>query len=206
MNRIASGSSASPRLAQLLRSAVIAAAAIVVGALSATPRATAQQERVLHNFSDNGKDGLRPEGSLTFDKAGNLFGTTDAGGIYNAGTVFELTPGAGGGWTRKILHNFNPSGKDGVNPRGGLIFDASGNLYGTTYVGGGPKDGGTVFELIPQVGGTWSERILHSFGNNPKDGELPLGSLIFDAAGNLYGTTIDGGSSSCSYGCVNAPR
>ena len=163
--------------------------------------AVGQQEKVLHSFNNNGKDGSDPSCNLVFDKSGNLYGTTESGGVYNSGTVFELTPRAGGAWTLSILHNFNPSGKDGVNPRGGLVFDSSGNLYGTTYTGGGPNGGGTVFELVPQAGGGWSERILHSFGNNSKDGKWPLGPLILDASGNLFGTTIDGGDNGCSYGC-----
>jgi uncharacterized repeat protein (TIGR03803 family) len=88
--------------------------------------------------------------------------------------------------TQKVLHNFG-NGDDGQQPRAGLIFDASGNLYGTTLTGGA-RDGGTVFELTPKTGGGWSEKILHSFQNNGKDGYWPYASLIFDSAGNLYGT------------------
>lgn len=157
-------------------------------------------EKVLHDFNYNGRDGVEPVASLTFDAAGNLYGTTYAGGTHNHGTVFELTPKAGGGWTEKIPHDFNNNGKDGNYPTGGLISDAPGNLYGTTYQGG-TYGYGTVFELTPAVGGKWSERVLHDFGNGT-DGSEPFG-VIFDAAGNLYGVTSWGGSGGCgnSVGC-----
>ncbi len=147
-------------------------------------------EQVLHSFNFNGTDGYYPQASLIFDGAGNLYGTTLEGGIYGVGTVFELTPQAGGGWTENVLHSFN--GTDGYNPYAGLIFDAAGNLYGTTYWGG-TYDFGTVFELTPQAGGGWIDKVLHSF-SMPTDGYHPQAGLIFDAAGNLYGTTSEGGT------------
>jgi len=148
-------------------------------------------EKVLHNFNNNGTDGENPAG-LIFDVAGNLYGTTSLGGAYGAGTVFELTPTTGGGWSEKVLHNFNNNGVDGNYP-GGLILDAAGNLYGTTF-GGGAHGVGTVFELTPTTGGGWSEKVLHNFNSNGTDGQDPNSSLIFDAAGNLYGTTSQGGA------------
>jgi uncharacterized repeat protein (TIGR03803 family) len=107
-------------------------------------------ETVLHSFG-NGKedgDGYQPAyGSLIFDAAGNLYGTTSLGGNSNSGTVFELTPNGGGGWTETVLHNFDTA--DGQRfPFAGLNFDAAGNLYSTTY-GGGTYGEGTVFELTP---------------------------------------------------------
>ena len=108
------------------------------------------------------------------------------------GTVFELTPTAGGGWTEKVLHSFG-NGTDGTRPYAGLIFDAAGNLYGTTTEGGTYRDG-TVFELTPTAGGGWTETVLHSFNFNGTDGVLPNAGLIFDATGNLYGTTYYGGA------------
>ena len=122
--------------------------------ITKSTRVEAQTEKILHNFNDNGKDGLTPDSNLTFDKAGNLYGTTRVGGLYNAGTVFRLTPTTGGGWSERVLHSFNNNGKDGVNPYGGVILDSSGNVYGTTYFGGA-YGYGTVFELIPQEGGGW---------------------------------------------------
>jgi uncharacterized repeat protein (TIGR03803 family) len=149
------------------------------------------QEEVLHSFGNRGMDGDYPYASLIFDPAGNLYGTTTGGGTHGGGTAFELTPKAGGLWTEKVLYSFNPNGKDGENPYADLIFDAAGNLYGTTYKGG-TATFGTVFQLTPQAGGTWKEKVLHSFGNG-KDGENPYAGLIADTAGNLYGTTVGGG-------------
>lgn len=96
-----------------------------------------------------------------------------------------------GHWTEKTLHNFG-SGEDGAEPQAGLIFDAVGNLYGTTS-GGGANTGGTVFELTHTASGGWTEKILHDFGRG-EDGSSPRAGLIFDAAGNLYGTTQPGGA------------
>src|SRR2546427_10654968 len=103
--------------------------------LGASTRAAAQQEKVLHNFG-NGADGIQPCAGLIFDAAGDLFGTTLAGGANGYGTVFELMPNPGGSWTEKILHNFNNNGTDGLYPRAGLVFDVAGNLYGATGDGG----------------------------------------------------------------------
>jgi uncharacterized repeat protein (TIGR03803 family) len=153
-------------------------------------------EKPLHNFA-GGNDGAYPWAGVIFDAAGNLYGTTPYGGRNNKGTVFELSPAAGGGWREKILHNFG-SGADGYDPVGALVFDNAGNLYGTTSYGGaygvGGGNSGTVFELSPTSGG-WREKILHSFGHG-HDGFAPSSNLIFDAAGNLYGTTYYGGLSS----------
>ncbi len=165
----------------------------------------ATHETVLHNFNIDGRDGYGPGASLMLDAAGNLYGTTAEGGIYNCngrtcGIVFELTPVAGGGWTEKVLHNFN--GTDGNFPMASLIADAVGNLYGTTFMGG-TYGYGTVFELTrgPSAVG-WTEKVLHSF--NGTDGAGPYSGLIRDAAGNLYGTTQEGGTYSgiyCTSGC-----
>jgi uncharacterized repeat protein (TIGR03803 family) len=146
-------------------------------------------ERVLHNFNDNATDGEEPAAALIFDSAGNLYGTTQFGGAHGYGTVFELTPHAKGNWTEKILHSFNFNGTDGYEPAASAIFDASGNLYGVTQVGG-LYGWGIAFELSPQAGGAWKEKVLHNFGNG-NDGWLPHG-LIFDALGNLYGTASSG--------------
>ena len=148
-------------------------------------------ETVLHGFG-NGTDGIRPTASVVFDAAGNLYGTTFEGGAYFCGTVFELTPTAGGNWTEKVLYSFR-NATDGCNPSSGLITDIAGNLYGTTGYEG-TYFGGTVFELTPTAGGGWTETVLHGFGNGT-DGIRPTASVVFDAAGNLYGATSDGGSS-----------
>jgi uncharacterized repeat protein (TIGR03803 family) len=146
------------------------------------------REKILYSFG-NDTDGADPYASLTFDTFGNLYGTTGSGGIYYLGTVYELTLGVGGSWTEAILQSFNFT--DGSNPQAGLILDASGNLYGATY-GGGAYESGTVFELTKD--GDWTEKDLHDFIFNDKDGANPYGSLIFDAAGNLYGTTNGSGT------------
>jgi uncharacterized repeat protein (TIGR03803 family) len=157
----------------------------------------------VHSFNNNGKDGTNPNGVLVFDAAGNLYGTTHAGGKYKCidgcGTVFELVRKASGAWTEKVLYSFNNNGTDGTYPDGGLIFDAAGNLYGTT-AGGGANGHGAVFELTLQANGKWADTILHSFNANGTDGYLPEAGLIFDSAGNLYGTTYEGGAN--FYGTV----
>jgi uncharacterized repeat protein (TIGR03803 family) len=117
----------------------------------------AAQGQVLHSFTNNGTDGIVPDGGVIFDAAGNLYGTTTSGGTYTKGTVFELTPAAGGTWTEKVLYSFNGNGTDGYAPYSGLVFDAAGNLYGTAYYGG-TYSRGTVFELTPQAGGVWTEQ------------------------------------------------
>ena len=99
-------------------------------------------------MSGSSTDGANSWSGLTFDSAGNLYGTTSSGGLYGGGTVFELMPNTGGQWTEKILHNFNQNGIDGSYPVAGVIFDAAGNLYGTAF-GGGPGGQGIVYSLIP---------------------------------------------------------
>jgi uncharacterized repeat protein (TIGR03803 family) len=96
---------------------------------------------------------------LIFDRAGNLYGATMQGGNYGLGTVFELTPTVGGGWTETVLYNF-AGGADGAFPYGNLIFDSAGSLYGTNTQGGSYEHG-TAFELSPREGGGWTEKILH---------------------------------------------
>lgn len=149
-------------------------------------------EKILHSFNFNGKDGTLPAASLIFDSAGNLYGTASNGGLRSSGAVFELIHEAAGSWKEKILYAFHRNTTDGREPSSSLVFDASGNLYSTTREGG--VDGfGTVFELIPQANGGWSESVIHSFDQNGTDGATPLGGLIFDDAGNIYGTTLLGG-------------
>jgi uncharacterized repeat protein (TIGR03803 family) len=154
----------------------------------------------IHTFTGRPKDGSYPEGTLVLDKAGSLYGTTARGGTKsgpkNCGTVYKLSPGKKGRWTKKILYSFNCGQKDGRHPHAGIVFDAAGNIYGTTFNGGkydGPGlIGGTVYKLVAPVGkGGYKERVLWSF--NGTDGAGPVGSLILDSAGNLYGTTQDGG-------------
>jgi uncharacterized repeat protein (TIGR03803 family) len=156
-------------------------------------------ETVLHSFCQNAgcADGANPTSGVTIDSAGNLYGTTQRGGSFDNGAVFELSPSAVG-WTETVLHSFGITNDDGTLPGGGLIFDGDGNLYGTTQTGG-QNQAGIVFELS-HVGDSWSETILYAFGDFSGDGSEPLGTLAFDAAGNLYGTTQVGGSFNCSIG------
>jgi uncharacterized repeat protein (TIGR03803 family) len=138
-------------------------------------------------------DGKLPQGGMVFDKAGNLYGTTYHGGKSSEGVVFKLASNADGSWTRTVLLNF--SGLDGQWPDSPLTIDEAGNLYGTTTFGGTAGGYGVVFQLVPNSNGTWTENVLHSF--NGTDGYDPLSSVIFDQAGNLYGTTIGGGNLVC---------
>jgi uncharacterized repeat protein (TIGR03803 family) len=161
---------------------------------------------MLHKFT-GGADGSHPRAGLTFDAAGNLYGTAADGGASVAcskgcGTVFKLAPNRDGTWTESVLHSF--AGPDGWSPQSGLIFDAGGNLYGTTDLGGGssacPRRAGcgTVFKLTPNPDGTWTESVLYRFTGGA-DGANPDSDLTFDAGGNLYSTADDGGS--CFGGC-----
>jgi uncharacterized repeat protein (TIGR03803 family) len=162
--------------------AVLGSALLLVGI-----RATAQT--VLSSMG--GAAGTTPYAGVVFDSSGNLFGTTTTGGAHQSGVVFELIPQGGGVWSEVTHHNFGSSPTDGTVPYGGLILDSSGNLYGTTFTGG-TFGGGTVFELTPSGGPNWVETILYNFGNGT-DGAHPLAGLVFDSAGNLYGTTVGGG-------------
>jgi uncharacterized repeat protein (TIGR03803 family) len=178
---------------------------------------TAWAQKVLYSFCAGGSlctDGQLPEADLIMDVSGNLYGTTESGGAHQAGilceilggnggcgTVFELTPPAKGktAWTHKVLYSFCAQGSlctDGATPVAGLIRDA-GKLYGTTDRGG-TRAMGTVFELTPPAKGktAWTEKVLYSFcaRSGCTDGYFPEAGLIMDAAGNLYGTTEDGGA------------
>jgi uncharacterized repeat protein (TIGR03803 family) len=166
--------------------------------------------KVLHSFNSNGTDGFSPKTGLVFDAAGNLYGATTQGGTGSCkadhgtgcGTVYQLSPAGSGPWTETILYSFQNNGSDGIYPQAGnLIFDASGNLYGTTGLGGLYVGGGTVFKLAP-AGGGWIESILHNFDNNGTDGYGPSSGLTLDAQGNLYGTTAAGGNAGGSGGTV----
>jgi len=152
-------------------------------------------ETVLYSFG--GSDGEEPRAPLTFDAAGNLYGNAEFGGAYGAGAVFVLTPGAGGKWTEKVLYSFDNT--DGYQPSYGLIFDASGNLYGTTPLGGA-YGWGTAFKLTPDRDGKWTETVLHSFDQNKIGGGYPSSGLVFDKRGNLYGATTSGGKYTCPGG------
>jgi uncharacterized repeat protein (TIGR03803 family) len=177
------------------------------------------KETVLYSFTGTNGDGANPEAGLIMDSAGNLYGTTTLGGVTSSffctvdvtgppltpgcGTVFKLDPSG----KETVLYSFTGTNGDGANPVGGLIMDSAGNLYGTTQYGGitssacggpvpplsPPAGCGTVFKLDP----SGKETVLYSFTGSPNDGAQPVAGLIMDSAGNLYGTTVLGGSS-CS--------
>jgi uncharacterized repeat protein (TIGR03803 family) len=172
---------------------IAAATTLLTSAATAAPSG-----KILYSFQGSKySDGSYPNGSLIFDQLGNLYGTTEDGGAYKGGTVFELSPGTGGGWTERVLYSFG-NGSDGADPMASLTFDSAGNLYGTTYKGGS-YGYGTVFELSPASGGLWTESVLHSFGSGT-DGRNPEAKLTIDSAGNLYGTTVYGGTYTCGVG------
>jgi uncharacterized repeat protein (TIGR03803 family) len=148
-------------------------------------------------------DGSGPSAGVVLDSAGNLYGTTDFGGTFGGGVVFELSPNGIGTWTETVLHSFG-SGSDGRGfPNSGLVFDKLGNLYGTTSAGG-TVGHGTVFELSPNLNGTWNESVLYNFCSAAlcPDGSGPTGAVTIDATGNLYGTTIGGGGNILQWGTV----
>ena len=156
-------------------------------------------ETLLYSFQGMPSDGAQPAAGLIFDGAGNLYGTTSAGGIDSGfceggcGTAFDLSPPSvrGGSWTENVLYFFQGD-PDGAEPLGALIFDQTGNLYGTTFIGG-DLGGGTVFELSPasEQGGAWSETILCKFTR--ESGGDPAAGLVFGSDGTLYGTGTAGG-------------
>ncbi len=152
-------------------------------------------EKILHRFA-GGTDGANPNGGLIFDGKGAIYGTTFSGGNQSChcyGTAFKLVPPAklGAAWVEKQLHVFS-GGNDGGQPSAGLIFDAKGSLYGVA--GGGNVSGGGIVFRLTLVVGRWKETVLHWFSN--LGGGAPLGGLIFDSAGRLYGTTSGGDAGS----------
>jgi uncharacterized repeat protein (TIGR03803 family) len=163
-----------------------------------SPHGGQWKERVIHTFTGGSDGSTGSLGMLLIDKTGNLYGIAELGGDNGAGAVFRMSPAAGGKWKFSTLYGFKGQPDAGF-PYGGLIADAKGNLYGTTYYGG--ENGvGSVFKLTRGSGGKYTESVLYSF--SPNDGNSPTSTLTFDAAGALYGTTSSGGDSGCGCGTV----
>ncbi len=172
------------------------------------------KEITLYDFAGGTADGSQPVAPLLLDSHGRLFGTTYYGGtgtcdtqgnFPTCGIVFELMRNSSGSWAESVLYSFQ-GGIDGAGPGAGLTPDAAGNMYGTTTAGGGASgtdcqvDGcGTVYELSPNSDGSWSEKVLYSFQGG-SDGAFPIGSLVSDRKGNLFGVTLSGGSTPCYFG------
>ncbi len=156
-------------------------------------------ETILYNFCSLSGciDGANPYADVIFDSAGNLYSTAIHGGSGGYGIAYELTP-AGPPWTETVLYSFLGT-PDGGNPASGLLFDASGNLYGTTlHYGAACASCGTVYELTP-AGPPWTETIFQNFLGPASDGDLPFGGVTFDppvSTTELYGATVGGGSNS----------
>ncbi len=151
------------------------------------------QELVLHNFGE-GQDGANPWSGVTL-RNHRLYGTTLAGGAFRYGTVYEMQHAAGG-WRAVVRHDFD-RGTDGYTPQGRVVFDKSGNMYGTTPHGGA-YDQGIIF-MMSRAANAWTERVLYSFTGG-SDGAWPAPHLEWDGMGNLYGATLLGGAN--GYGTV----
>lgn len=171
---------------------------LVLIALSflAMSSANAQSEKVLSSFEGTISGIAYPNGGLIADFAGNLYGTSAASGdsctSQGCGTVFKMVPQSGGRYERVVIHTFTAAGTGAWNPQAGLAMDSAGNLYDTTR-SGGPENAGTVFKLAP-TSGPWKFTVLHSFAASKSDGAAPTATVTLDALGNIYGTTLNGGT------------
>jgi len=150
---------------------------------------------LLHRFAAFPYDGRYPYAGLVVDAAGNAYGAASGGGPHGGGTIYKLTPTSKGFWKQTVLYDF-PNCANGCGPNTSLVFDQAGNLYGTaggglTVCGGGGFYCGVVYKLTPQAGGTWKYSLLHKF--NSADG-AGANAIIIDGKGNLFGTTIAGGT------------
>jgi uncharacterized repeat protein (TIGR03803 family) len=157
-------------------------------------------DTILYNFGRAG-DGSGAASEAVFGPDGNLYGATEFGGSSGCGIVYSLSPGLTPslGWEETILHDFADSTQDGCNPRGGLVFDSHGRVFGTTS-GGGAQGLGTVYELTRSKDGSYQEQLIHNFLG--ADGSQPVSTLTKSEGGNLYGTTFSGGDlRACLGGC-----
>ena len=173
------------------------ATGLAIALLSTANAAGLHLGKILYDFSggfSNGSDGAFGNGDLIADAAGIYYGTTSGGGgslncSQGCGTVYKVENGV-----ESVIYAFT-GGSDGQYPAGGLVLDSDGNLYGSAS--GGPLGFGIVFKIAPD--GT--KTIIYSFAGAPNDGNGPNGDLVFDAEGNLYGTTVSGGDGNCDGGC-----
>ena len=146
-------------------------------------------QTVIHAFT-GGDDGSGPGSRVTVDNRGDVYGMTPTGGANGLGTIYRLHPKPNDTWTLRVIHAFT-GGSDGSSGSAGQMIIRNGHLYGAATTGGSGY--GTVFELKPTSAGEWSFKTLYAFQGQP-DGSFPYGALLFDAAGNIYGTTYYGGS------------
>ena len=166
---------------------VLALAAVFLFLVNASQSSEAQTYKVIHNFTAKGNDGATPYGGPTLDSSGNLYGTTNLGGKYGSGSIYKLSPD-GTSWKYTSLYSLR-GGSDGAGPAFGTLATNNGALFGTTEGGG---YFGTAFRVMPHGKG-WRENVVHSFGRGT-DGAEPVGGVVFDTAGNFYGTTLLGGT------------
>jgi len=165
-------------------------AIMVLAMPAAMPSAQAQHFHVLHEFQDGPFDGASPGGALVRDQAGNLYGTTGHGGLNQKGVVYKIDPAG----AESVLFSFD--GTNGAGPFAGLVLDQAGNLYGTA--GAGANDEGVIFRVSP----SGEETVLFDFPAKLPIGPIePIGGLLLDKAGNLYGATTLGGNGNCIDGC-----
>jgi uncharacterized repeat protein (TIGR03803 family) len=154
---------------------------------------------VIHTFT-GGKDGATGSaGRLLLDRVGALWGVATVGGTHGKGVAFKLSAGPSGSWKLRPIYQFKGQPDAGF-PYGGLVADPSGNLYGTTYYDGA-NNLGAVYQLSHHPGAPWTEQVLYSFKGG-SDGEKSISTLARDAAGNLYGTTSEGGAGGCGCGVI----
>jgi hypothetical protein len=171
-------------------------------AFKLTPRGHGYVEDILHSFGATTNDGVFPLGNLVADGNGALYAATEFGGDQGLGAIVKLTPGRGG-YAERVIFSFASSG-GGYYPMSGLIADAQGALYGTTFSGGSPACGpahagcGTVFKLTLTASGNYAETVLYAFVGGTTDGAYPEANVAMDASGALYGTTTSGGNENCS--------
>jgi uncharacterized repeat protein (TIGR03803 family) len=152
-------------------------------------------QQVLHAFTSAGSDGRLPNAAVVVSKQGTIYGVTQQGGAWNSGVIYQVRPGTGGTFAETVLYSFG-SNDDANTPNGPLIQDSTGALYGVTLLGGAFNQG-AVYKFVPpaKAGGKGTESILFSFGGGSlSSGITPIGEIVFDTGGNLYGVTVEGGA------------